>query len=227
MCSSWSTRRWTRPGARNGDGCGRWTKRRPRRSRAFAGRCLKNPWNLTPTQSQRLSTLQHDNGRLYRAYLLKETFAGILDRHQPNVVTDKLTEWLSWASRSRLPGFVKVARTIRRHLNDIVAYIRWGVTNGIVEGLHNKVRVITRRAYGFHSASALIGMIMLCLHQYPASATSGQVGTVTHTNFRRATFSPFYLKICTLPILRNPGRRNVAKEAPPAARTRPAAAAIE
>ena len=123
---------------------------------------LKNPWNLTPTQSQRLSTLQQDNGRLYRAYLLKETFAGILDRHQPNVVTDRLNEWLSWASRSRLPEFVKVARTIRGHLSDIVAYIRWGVTNGIVEGLHNKVRVITRRAYGFHSASALIGMIMLC-----------------------------------------------------------------
>ena len=123
---------------------------------------LKNPWNLTPTQSQRFSTLQQDNGRLYRAYLLKETFAGILDRHQPNVVTDRLNEWLSWASRSRLPEFVKVARTIRGHLSDIVAYIRWGVTNGIVEGLHNKVRVITRRAYGFHSASALIGMIMLC-----------------------------------------------------------------
>ena len=123
---------------------------------------LKNPWNLTPTQSQRLSTLQQDNGRLYRAYLLKETFAGILDRHQPNVVTDRLNEWLSWASRSRLPEFVKVTRTIRGHLSDIVAYIRWGVTNGIVEGLHNKVRVITRRAYGFHSASALIGMIMLC-----------------------------------------------------------------
>ena len=123
---------------------------------------LKNPWNLTPTQSQRFSTLQQDNGRLYRAYLLKETFAGILDRHQPNVVTDRLNEWLSWASRSRLPEFVKVARTIRGHLSDIVAYIRWGVTNGIVEGLHTKVRVITRRAYGFHSASALIGMIMLC-----------------------------------------------------------------
>ena len=64
---------------------------------------LKNPWHLTPIQSQRLSMLQHGNGRLYRAYLLKETFAGILDRHQPNVVTDRLNEWLSWASRSRLP----------------------------------------------------------------------------------------------------------------------------
>ena len=123
---------------------------------------LKNPWNLTRTQAQRLSTLQRDNGRLYRAYLLKETFADILGRRQPKVVTAKLTEWLSWASRSRLPRFVKVARTIRTHLTDIVAYIRWGGTNGIVEGLHNKVRVITRRAFGFHSAAALIGMIMLC-----------------------------------------------------------------
>ena len=123
---------------------------------------LKNPWNPTRKQARRLATLQRDNGRLYRAYLLKETFADILGRRQSNVVTAKLAEWLSWASRSRLPGFVKVARTIRTHLNDIVAYIRWGVTNGIVEGLHNKVRVITRRAYGFHSAAALIGMIMLC-----------------------------------------------------------------
>ena len=82
------------------------------------------------------------------------TFADILNRRQPNVVKDKLNEWLSWASRSRLPGFVKVARTIRTHLDEIVAYIRWGVTNGIVEGLHNKVRVIIRRAFGFHSASA-------------------------------------------------------------------------
>ena len=123
---------------------------------------LKNPWNLTRTQARRLSTLQQDNGRLYRAYLLKETFADILSRRQPHVVTAKLADWLSWASRSRLPGFVKVARTIRRHLPDIVAYTRWGMTNGIVEGLNNKVRVITRRSFGFHSATALIALIMLC-----------------------------------------------------------------
>ena len=78
---------------------------------------LKNPWNLTPSQTRRLSTRPRDNGRLYRAYLLKETFADILSRRQPNVVTAKLREWLSWASRSRLPGFVAVARTIRRHLD--------------------------------------------------------------------------------------------------------------
>jgi transposase len=122
----------------------------------------KNPWNLTPKQSDRLSTLQKDNDRVFRAYLLKESFADILDRHQPNVVKKKLEGWLSWTSRSRLSAFVRVGRTIRKHLDDIVSYIRWGLTNGIVEGLNNKIRVITHRSYGFHSASALIGMIMLC-----------------------------------------------------------------
>lgn len=123
---------------------------------------LKNPWNLTPKQSDRLSTLQDNNSRLYRAYLLKESFADILDRLQPNVVKNKLTEWISWACHSRLPHFVKVARSIRRHIDDIVAYIRYRLTNGIIEGLHNKARVITHRSYGFHSASAFAAMIMLC-----------------------------------------------------------------
>ena len=122
---------------------------------------LKHPWNLTPKQGARLSTLQRDNARLYRAYLLKEEFSTILDRRQPNVVKQKLLDWLGWASRSRLPAFMKVARTIRKHLDDIVAYVRYRLSNGVVEGLNNKARLLTRRAYGFHSASAAIAMIML------------------------------------------------------------------
>ena len=123
---------------------------------------LKRPWNLTAGQAERLASLPRDNARLYRAYLLKASFAEILDRRQPNVVKRKLREWLAWASRSRLPAFVKAARTIREHLDDIVSYVRHRLTNGIAEGLNNKARLLTRRAYGFHSASAAIAIIMLC-----------------------------------------------------------------
>jgi transposase len=131
---------------------------------------LKNPWNLTPTQEAKLATLQQVNSPLYRAYLLKESFAGILDRQQPGVVKKLLESWLSWATRSRLPAFVRVAKTIRTHLDDIVAYIRWRLTNGLAEGLNNKARLATRRAYGFHSAASVMAMIMLCctgLHLQP------------------------------------------------------------
>ena len=123
---------------------------------------LKNPWNLTAVQSSRLSDLPRENRRLYRAYLLKESFADILDRRQPNVAKSKLEDWLSWVSRSRLPAFVKAGQTIRKHLDDIVAYVRFRFTNSVAEGLNNKVRLLTRRAYGFHSAEAVIGMVMLC-----------------------------------------------------------------
>jgi len=97
-----------------------------------------------------------------QGYLLKTAISDILGRRQVNVVKQKLDEWISWASRSRLPSFKKVARTIKKHLDGIVAIVATGLNNGRTEGLNGKIRVITRRAYGFHNAQALIGFIFLC-----------------------------------------------------------------
>ncbi|MGH2705659.1 MAG: transposase [Actinomycetota bacterium] len=69
--------------------------------------------------------------------------------------------WCSQAQRSRLEPFVKLAATIRKHLPGILAAIRLRLTNARVEALNNKVRLITRRAYGFHSAAAALALVML------------------------------------------------------------------
>lgn len=92
----------------------------------------------------------------------EETLADVLDRLQPGVAARELDEWCAWASRSKLKPFVKLARTVRKHLDGILAYLRTGLTNGLVEGLNNKIRLITRRAYGFHGSGALAAMIYLC-----------------------------------------------------------------
>lgn len=123
---------------------------------------LKNPWNLTDRQEEKLAGLQQTNRKIYRAYLLKESLAAILSGRQPNVAKTALDEWRSWASRSRLKPFVKLAGTIKRHAHGIIAYVRTGLSNGPLEGLNNKTRMITRRAYGFHRVDALIAMIFLC-----------------------------------------------------------------
>jgi len=57
---------------------------------------------------------------------------------------------------------VKLGRTIRKHAAGILAYLDTRMTNGPVEGINNKLRVIARRAYGFHSAGALTSMLFLC-----------------------------------------------------------------
>jgi transposase len=123
---------------------------------------LKSFWNLSRFDTARLSSLQRDNKRIYRAYLLKEALVRVLDRKQINVARAKLDEWIHWARRSRLVPFKRVAATIREHAGGILAYVQSGLSNGRTEGLNGKARTITRRAYGFHSAHGLIALLKLC-----------------------------------------------------------------
>ena len=74
-----------------------------------------------------------------------------------------LERWLQWARRCRIGPFVKLARTITYYRADIEATLQHGVNNGRVESLNTKVRLIARRAFGFHSAPALIAMSELTL----------------------------------------------------------------
>jgi transposase len=122
----------------------------------------KNPENLTDRQQAKLSSIQKTNARLYRAYLLKEQLRQIYRLPAADAIR-LLDEWIAWARRCRLPSFVKLARTITAQRAGIVAAIEHGLSNARVEAINTQIRMITRRAYGFHSAGALIALAMLSL----------------------------------------------------------------
>jgi transposase len=122
---------------------------------------LKKPWNLTPKEWDKLSAIQHHNAPLYRAYLLKETLADVFEETTVDEARAEIERWLAWASRSKLAPFVRAARTVRRYKDRILAYVETKLTNGLTEGFNNKLRMIARRAFGFHSADALIAMLFL------------------------------------------------------------------
>jgi transposase len=69
---------------------------------------------------------------------------------------------LRWASRSRIPAFVKLAKTVRKHRERILAAIELNLSNSQLEGLNSTIRLINHRGYGRHSAEAIIAMIYLC-----------------------------------------------------------------
>jgi transposase len=123
---------------------------------------LKSPWNLDLRQGQKLREVQRLNRRLYRAYLLKESLAQGMDYRQPGRASRHLDRWSQWASRSKLKSFVRLAKTVRKHKKGIVAYTETGLSNGVVEGLNNKIRLVMRRAYGFRNTAALKAMVFLC-----------------------------------------------------------------
>ena len=73
-----------------------------------------------------------------------------------------LEQWAINAEASGLVHFQSAAKTIRKHVEGILEYVRTRFSNGRTEGLNGKIRTITRRSFGFHSAAALISMIFLC-----------------------------------------------------------------
>ncbi len=122
----------------------------------------KNPENLTFRQQAKLAEIERVNRPLYRAYLLKEQLRQIYRLPARRAII-LLEEWLQWARRSRLRPFVKLARTITEQREGIVAAIRHGLSNARVEAINTQIRLIARRAFGFHSPQALIALAMLSL----------------------------------------------------------------
>jgi transposase len=116
--------------------------------------------NATDQHFEVLSRLRPEQP-LGRGYLLKECLLDIL-RRAVSKPEPALRRWLSWAARSRLQPFVKLGRTIRNHLDGVLALLRERIANGLAEGMNNKIRLLSHRAYGFHSAPPLIAMIYLC-----------------------------------------------------------------
>ena len=122
---------------------------------------LKDTAKQTAGQLLKLAEVVTTNKRMYRAFLLYGELRYIyrLPKHE---APERLDAWLAWASRSRLKPFVKLARTIRKHKAGVLAAIELGISNGRLEALNSKVRLLSHRAYGFHSANALITMTYLC-----------------------------------------------------------------
>jgi transposase len=114
---------------------------------------LKRPANLTEKQTVKLSELLSYNLRTVRAYLLREEFQRLWEYKSAWWAGKFLDEWTGRVMRSRLEPMKKVARTIRSHQPLILNWFRarGEVSAGAVEGLNNKVKLVTRKSYGFRT----------------------------------------------------------------------------
>lgn len=120
----------------------------------------KNPEDLTERQQAKLAGIQRTNAKLYRAYLLKEQLRQVF-RLPWRAAMRLLDRWIAWALRSRLPAFVEVARSVRRHRAGIDQALRRDLSNARIESLNTRIRVLTRQAFGFGTPEAMIALAML------------------------------------------------------------------
>jgi transposase len=115
---------------------------------------------LTGEQKTSLAEIADTNKTLYREYLLKEQLREVF-RVKGEQGRQLLAGWLSWASHSRIPEFVHLARSIRRYRDLIRNTLDHNLSNARSESTNTHLRALTKRAYGFHSLDALIAMALL------------------------------------------------------------------
>jgi transposase len=122
----------------------------------------KNPGDLTDQQAATLAAIRSGGGKIARAWAMKEMVRAIL---APGLtvegVGELLDRLLSRLSRCRLVPFTRLGRTIRKHREGILAARRLKLSNARAEALNNKVKLLVRRAYGFHSADAALALVHL------------------------------------------------------------------
>jgi hypothetical protein len=92
----------------------------------------KNPEHLSGRKATKLAWIARHNGRLYRAYLLKEQLR-LVFQHRGTEAIAMLDAWLSWARRCRIPAFTELARRIAKHRPSIEATLTHGLSNALVD----------------------------------------------------------------------------------------------
>jgi transposase len=123
---------------------------------------LKNPNDLSDQQATTLAAIRAGGGTVARAWAMKEMVRAIFAPGlTAEAVSELLDRLLARLSRCRLKPFIRLGKTIRRHRDGILAARRLKLSNARAEAMNNRVKLIVRRAYGFHSAQAALALVHL------------------------------------------------------------------
>jgi transposase len=89
------------------------------------------------------------NLKSMKALSIREAFQAIYSASSKETFEKLLKKWYFWATHSRMPQIASVAKTIKNHWEDILAWKVSEINNGILEGLNSVIQTAKRKARGY------------------------------------------------------------------------------
>ena len=112
---------------------------------------LANQEDIPPMRKAEFQALRRLNLKTGRAWAIKEALRKFWAYHYPKRAADYFTRWYFWATHSRLVPIIKAAKTLKRHLANIMTYFQHRITNAGTEGLNSKIQMVKQMACGFRN----------------------------------------------------------------------------
>lgn len=120
---------------------------------------LKNGVDLEAADREKLDRILKSSRRLREAYELKEDFRKIYEKQL--TVEEGEHEFKQWLRKAG-KVYSDVISTIKRHLPEICNYFKSRTTNGVMEGINNRIKLIKRQAYGFTNFNNFRMRLLAC-----------------------------------------------------------------
>jgi transposase len=167
------TEEWKTEQARVQEALGHLT---PKQRRSILWGMRRNPSGWSKTQTEAMHWLQRANLKTARAWRLKmalrEVFAKARSHNQAELAGADLKAWLSWARRSRLEPFKRLAKTLKDHFDSVVRGMLDHRSNAFVEAMNGLMQQAKRAARGFRTVANFIAIAYLRLGKLTHLPTS-------------------------------------------------------
>lgn len=111
---------------------------------------LKNRENLLQDERPKLRSLLKMNEAITTVYILKDYLKKLWRYRYPKCAESFLNYWCSIAIESKIKPAIAFAKTLKKYAFGIINHCRFPIHTSRMEGINNKVKVIKRKAYGFH-----------------------------------------------------------------------------
>lgn len=112
---------------------------------------LYNPENMSDEQYEEFDTLKDIELKTSRAWAIREQFRWFWKYSYAGNAKKFFTRWYQWASRCQLEPIKKVAKMLKRRLNNILTWFRHHISNATAEGFNSRIQSLKSAARGFRN----------------------------------------------------------------------------
>ncbi len=118
--------------------------------RHFRWVLLTRKENLSESQEKRLSQLMEINKPLYELYILKEDFLSIFNKNTSRQeAKTAILSWVRTVEKTSFTALKRFANSLYDRMDGILNWFETHISNGVAEGLNNKIQSIKRQAFGY------------------------------------------------------------------------------
>jgi transposase len=131
---------------------------------------LYNPDNFSKDAKKKFREFALDELQVGRAWAIKESFRHFWFYKYKGAAGRFFNQWYFWATHSKLKPIIDSVKTLKRHYDGIIAYLKHHITNAVSEGINSKIQSIKANARGFRNfQNYRIAILFHCgkLNLYP------------------------------------------------------------